>query len=564
MHCDVAPAVADRRVLHRLPARHLAAAPQAAARRSRSRTRRRRSRPTSSTTSCAGPTASASASSSTSSAPRVAGNGENLNDAIRRASPGAARDRQGPQDPRQPEPGPRRPRQERRHGHRRPRRQPARTSQRWVVEARDTAKASAERRADIAAGFQQAAGLPRAAAPDDGRARRRRRRADAGAAQAQAPTPTSSDASSTTSARSPTRRRPAFRALGEASADRRQGGQGRDARSSRSSNTFAKGTPELGQEPRDRPRAPRRPRPRGREGPALARAARATPASRRCSSTSTTRCMSVNIYDANRTSSRSRCGRRRLRGLRRHQAAPRKVGKRLRRRASGPNLAGINFEDTTAPPGGDADAVARRQEPPARRRPARRSRSPRPPRRCSCPAATPARPPPRRSRCPSRARPPSRSRTCPGREPARRSARPPTRGSRADRPAHQTRPSSTTCWGLRRRRPTASIVANPVLVGAVTTLVVIVAVFLAYNANNGLPFVPTRSLNVQIANGAELVPGQRGALRRLPHRRRRRHEAGAAAQRQGRRRAEAQARQEDRRGPGRLDGERSARARRSA
>jgi virulence factor Mce-like protein len=58
-----------------------------------------------------------------------------------------------------------------------------------------------------------------------------------------------------------------------------------------------------------------------------------------------------------------------------------------------------------------------------------------------------------------------------------------------------------------KRRPSASIVANPVLVGAVTTLVVIVAVFLAYNANNGLPFVPTRSLRVHIANGAELVPG---------------------------------------------------------
>src|SRR3954453_1985224 len=58
-----------------------------------------------------------------------------------------------------------------------------------------------------------------------------------------------------------------------------------------------------------------------------------------------------------------------------------------------------------------------------------------------------------------------------------------------------------------RRAPAASIVANPVLVGAVTTLVVIVAVFLAYNANNGLPFVPTRSLRVQISNGAELVPG---------------------------------------------------------
>src|SRR4051794_13873311 len=58
-----------------------------------------------------------------------------------------------------------------------------------------------------------------------------------------------------------------------------------------------------------------------------------------------------------------------------------------------------------------------------------------------------------------------------------------------------------------RRRGTPSIVANPVLVGAVATLVVLVSVFLAYNANNGLPFVPTRSLKVQIASGAELVPG---------------------------------------------------------
>jgi virulence factor Mce-like protein len=57
------------------------------------------------------------------------------------------------------------------------------------------------------------------------------------------------------------------------------------------------------------------------------------------------------------------------------------------------------------------------------------------------------------------------------------------------------------------RRNQASIVANPVLVGAVTTLVLIVAVFLAYNANNGLPFVPTRQLDVQIANGANLVKG---------------------------------------------------------
>jgi virulence factor Mce-like protein len=34
-----------------------------------------------------------------------------------------------------------------------------------------------------------------------------------------------------------------------------------------------------------------------------------------------------------------------------------------------------------------------------------------------------------------------------------------------------------------------------------------VAVFLAYNANNGLPFVPTRELKVDIASGSDLVPG---------------------------------------------------------
>ena len=41
------------------------------------------------------------------------------------------------------------------------------------------------------------------------------------------------------------------------------------------------------------------------------------------------------------------------------------------------------------------------------------------------------------------------------------------------------------------RRGSQSIAANPVLIGAATTLVVLVAVFLSYNANKGLPFVPT-------------------------------------------------------------------------
>jgi virulence factor Mce-like protein len=58
-----------------------------------------------------------------------------------------------------------------------------------------------------------------------------------------------------------------------------------------------------------------------------------------------------------------------------------------------------------------------------------------------------------------------------------------------------------------RRRGSASIAANPVLIGAATTLVVIVAVFLAYNANNGLPFVPSYSLKADVPSAAQLVKG---------------------------------------------------------
>jgi ABC-type transporter Mla subunit MlaD len=57
------------------------------------------------------------------------------------------------------------------------------------------------------------------------------------------------------------------------------------------------------------------------------------------------------------------------------------------------------------------------------------------------------------------------------------------------------------------RGRTASIVANPVLVGAVTLLVVVVGVFLAYNANKGLPFVPTYEFNVETPDAARLVVG---------------------------------------------------------
>jgi virulence factor Mce-like protein len=57
------------------------------------------------------------------------------------------------------------------------------------------------------------------------------------------------------------------------------------------------------------------------------------------------------------------------------------------------------------------------------------------------------------------------------------------------------------------RRGSQSIAANPVLIGAATTLVVLVAVFLAYNANNGLPFVPTYTLTADVPSAANLVRG---------------------------------------------------------
>ena len=60
---------------------------------------------------------------------------------------------------------------------------------------------------------------------------------------------------------------------------------------------------------------------------------------------------------------------------------------------------------------------------------------------------------------------------------------------------------------MTRRSSAASIVASPVLVGAVTVLIAIVAVFLAYNANRGLPFVPTYDVTAQMPSGYNLVPG---------------------------------------------------------
>lgn len=60
---------------------------------------------------------------------------------------------------------------------------------------------------------------------------------------------------------------------------------------------------------------------------------------------------------------------------------------------------------------------------------------------------------------------------------------------------------------MSRRRGTTAIASNPVLVGVATTLVVVVAVFLAYNANAGLPWIPSYRLTAEVPSAANLVKG---------------------------------------------------------
>ncbi|MGH2716089.1 MAG: MlaD family protein [Thermoleophilaceae bacterium] len=60
---------------------------------------------------------------------------------------------------------------------------------------------------------------------------------------------------------------------------------------------------------------------------------------------------------------------------------------------------------------------------------------------------------------------------------------------------------------MTSRRGTASLTASPVLIGAVTLLVTIIAVFIAYNANSGLPFVPSYDVKAVLPSGAKLVKG---------------------------------------------------------
>ncbi len=57
------------------------------------------------------------------------------------------------------------------------------------------------------------------------------------------------------------------------------------------------------------------------------------------------------------------------------------------------------------------------------------------------------------------------------------------------------------------RRHSSNPFTSPVLVGALTVLVMIVACVLAFEANNSLPFVPHYTLHIEAPNGEELVHG---------------------------------------------------------
>jgi virulence factor Mce-like protein len=61
---------------------------------------------------------------------------------------------------------------------------------------------------------------------------------------------------------------------------------------------------------------------------------------------------------------------------------------------------------------------------------------------------------------------------------------------------------------MTRRRGTGSLTTSPVVVGALTVLLTTVAVFISYNANSGLPFVPAYELKVRLPDGGGLQKGR--------------------------------------------------------
>ena len=159
-------------------------------------------------------------------------------------------------------------------------------------------------------------------------------------------------------------------------------------------------------------------------------------------------------------------------------------------------------------------------------------------------------------------------------QPERRAARgvqpvprPDTAGRDHPRPDRGRRRRRGGLPAGRMRRAGRQLGASPVLIGAVTVLVAIVAVFISYSANTGPAVRADLPAQGGGAERRQAREGQRGARRRLPGRDRRGdHERAPHRGRRGARDrpARPEARQDDRAAVGGLDPVACARAPRSA
>ncbi len=61
----------------------------------------------------------------------------------------------------------------------------------------------------------------------------------------------------------------------------------------------------------------------------------------------------------------------------------------------------------------------------------------------------------------------------------------------------------------RRRN---SLAASPLLIGALTVLIAVVAVYVSYGANNGLPFTPTYNIKAELPEASGLEKGNQVRL----------------------------------------------------
>ncbi len=198
----------------------------------------------------------------------VGGRAADIQETVKPRRPGPARDRPGAGDPRRPEHDAGEPHARRRHGDRRPRRRTARTSAASSPRRTRPPRASAERRAQIAASLQRLPTFLRELEPTMAKLGAADRRADARARRPQRlgrPARDAARAAAGLRRRQPDR----LKSLGRAQ-PRRPAGRARRAPDGGRAQQGLHAHAGARQQPGDRPQGPQRPQPRRREGPALA------------------------------------------------------------------------------------------------------------------------------------------------------------------------------------------------------------------------------------------------------------------------------------------------------